>query len=230
MKAQDMYKLSEVCSCVKRLHADLQNRVKSDTLIRYKSALHPFLKFLGQVCELNELQGEDIYFWIMTYRDEAELSRSQHGLLVAAVEFFLPYYKSKLIVSREALKGRLAIDPVKHTTPITRECVYLFATWHASQGRARLGAAIIIQFGTGLRPSELLALRGQHVHVPMSKRENITIRLGVVISTKTKREQYVLVNADEQSVVYDGVETTICTRGTPFPFFILTLQSFFSLG
>ena len=203
MKAQDMYKLSEVCSCVKRLHADLQNRVKSDTLVRYKNALDPFLKFLGQVCELSDLQSEDMDFWIMTYRDEAELSRSQHGLLVAAVEFFLPYYKSKLTVSREALKGRLATDPVKHTTPITRECVHLFATWHASQGRTRLGAAVILQFGTGLRPSELLALRGHHVHVPLTKRENITIRLGVVISTKIKREQYVLVNAQEQSVVYE---------------------------
>ena len=71
-----------------------------------------------------------------------------------------------------------------------------------TQGQPRLGAAVIIQFGTALRPSELLSLHTQHVYVPKYNVGNITIRLGVQVSTKIKREQCVVIRFDEHPVTY----------------------------
>ena len=58
----------------------------------------------------------------------------------------------------------------------------------ASQGKVAVGAAMIIQQSTGLRPSELLALQREHIYMPPDCISAITLRLGAVVSTKVKRE------------------------------------------
>ena len=122
-------------------------------------------------------------------------------MLVASTEFFLPHVKGRLIYSRDALKGRASAEPVKHTIPLTFECALLFAAWHASAGRARLGAAVLIQHATGMRP-ELLALKPEHIHLPLARTSAITVRLGATYSMKVKREQYILVDPIMQSIAY----------------------------
>ncbi len=197
-----MVTLAEVCSCVRRMHADLRQRVNEDTLVNYQRAFTAFTDYLQRRYDVLLASAEDLDQLLMEYRTEAELSRSQHVVLVASTEFFLPHVKGRLTYSREALKGRASAEPVKHTVPLTFECALLFAAYHASAGRARMGAAVLIQHSTGLRPSELLSLKPEHVHLPLTRTSAITVRLGATYSTKVKREQYILVDPVEQAVAY----------------------------
>lgn len=147
-----MLKLVDVCSCMRRLHPDLQQRVRPDTLLKYKQQLDPFIAFLQQRWELRELSPEDVDLLIMEFRTEYELSRSQHTVLLAAVEFFVPHCKNNLIITREAIKGRINSSPVDRAVPLSCECPYLFAAFHSSRGLPRLGAALLVHrpasFGT----------------------------------------------------------------------------------
>ena len=183
---------------MRRLHPDLRQRVSSDTLLKYQKAFSAFIEFLQLQLDLDVLSSEDLDGLMMDYRTEMELTKSQHVMLVASAEFFLPHMKGKLQLSREALRGRATAEPVRHTVPLTAECALLFAAWHCSEGRPRVGAAMLVQHATGLRPSELLALQTHHVHLPMDTRRAITVRLGANYSTKVKREQYVLVHPESQ--------------------------------
>ena len=97
-----MVSLADVCSCVRRLHPDLRSRVSPDTLIKYKAVVDEFVTYLQQRFDLVMEQPEDLDLLLLEFRTEAELSKSKRNLLVAAVEFFLPHVKGKLIYSREA--------------------------------------------------------------------------------------------------------------------------------
>ncbi len=197
-----MISLADVCSCVKRLHPDLRHRVNQETLIKYQKAVECFTTYLHRQPDLTIHSAEDLDFLIMEYRTEMDLTRSQHVLIVAAIEFFLPYAKGKLLICREALKGRTSAEPTKHTTPLTTELAVLFGALMASQGKSSVGAAMIIQQSTGLRPSELLSLQREHAYVPPDCNSAITLRLGAVVSTKVKREQFVLVRPSTQPLAY----------------------------
>ena len=142
------------------------------------------------------LEGpEDVDLLLLEFRTEFELTRSKHTLLVAALEFFMPHLKGKMILSREALRGRTNVDQIKHTIPLPCEAAHLIAAWHTSEGRYRMGAAVLVQHSTGLRPSELLGIQTDHVFIPLGLvgTAKVSIRLGSVVSTKVKREQNVLV-------------------------------------
>jgi hypothetical protein len=106
----------------------------------------------------------------MEFRTEYELSRSKHTLLVAAVEFFFPHLKGKMLLCREALRGRTNADHIRHTITLPKECAHVLAAHHASSGHYRLGAAVLPQQCAGLRPTELLGIRGDHVFIPVLKR------------------------------------------------------------
>lgn len=194
--------MAQVCGCIKRLHPDLKHRVKEDTLLKYQKSFEVFTEYLQKQYDLVLTTPEDLDLLLMEFRTEADLTKSQHMTLVAAAEFFLPHVKGKLNVCREALRGRMAAEEVKHTIPLTLECAYLFGAWHASQGRQRIGAAMLIQHSTGLRPSELLALQPAHVHLPLDRSQSLTVRLGATYSTKVKREQYILVDPSSQSLAF----------------------------
>ena len=144
---------------------------------------------------------------MLEYRTECELTRSQQMLLVAAIEFFIPHVKGRLQLSRESLRGRTQQADIHHTIPLTVECTMLFAAYHASRGLWKLGAAVVVQQSTGLRPSELLGLEPHHIHIPNSILEPITMRLGATRSTKVKREQYVLVDPAKQLLAYRLLKT-----------------------
>lgn len=213
--------LAEVCNCVRRMHSDLRQRVNEDTLLSYQKAFTSFTDYLQRRYDVLLTTAEDLDQLLMEYRTEAELTRAQHVRLVASTEFFLPHVKGRLIYSREALKGRASAEPVKHTIPLTFECALLFAAWHASSGRTRLGAAVLIQHATGMRPSELLALKPEHIHLPLARTSAITVRLGATYSTKVKREQYILVDPIIQSIAYSLLARLCITTPTHqrlFPF------------
>ena len=210
-----MVKLTDICSCIRKLHPDLQNRVSPDTLHKYKEALDPFLLYLQNRYDVTVEDPEDVDLLLMEFRTEFELTRSKHTLLIAAAEFFIPHLKGRLMLSREALKGRTNAEHINHTIPLPSECAHLLAAWHVSQGRYRLGAAILVQHCTGLRPSELLGIQGDHVFVPsvLIGCAKVSIRLGSVVSTKVKREQNVLVSFEENPFECKLLEWLVATSG-----------------
>ena len=185
---------AEVCSCMRRLHPDLRPRVSKDTLDKYSKAFENFLQYLHRQHDVTMAAAEDLDLMIMEYRTEMDLTKSQHVMIVAATEFFLPHVKGKLIICREALKGRAAAEPTKHTTPLTDELTLLCAAYLASTKRARMGMGIVVQQALGLRPSELLSLRQDHVFAPPGNSSPLTVRLGAMVSTKVKREQFAILS------------------------------------
>ena len=170
--------------------------------MKYQKSFEVFTEYLQKQYDLVLTSPEDLDLLLMEFRTEADLTKSQLLTLVAAAEFFLPHVKGRLSVCREALKGRMAAEDVKHTVPLTLECAFLFGAWHASEGRQRIGAAMLIQHSTGLRPSELLALQPSHVHLPLDRSQSLTVRLGATYSTKVKREQYLLVDPISQTLAF----------------------------
>ena len=195
-------RVADVCSCMRRLHPDLESRAKKETLLTYKKALDPFLNYLNARWELTNIEPNDLGMLVMEHRTELEITRSQQTQLLASLEFFMPHLKGKLIYTKEAIKGRLAAEPVAHTVPLAPEAAYLFGAFHASRGMHRLAAAMFVQLGAGLRPSELLSLTKDHVFVPANVCELINIRLGVVVSNKIKREQFVQICPHDQPLAY----------------------------
>ena len=138
----------------------------------------------------------------MEFRTEYELSRSKHTLLVAAVEFFFLHLKGKMLLCREALRGRTNADHIRHNVTLPKECAHVLAAHHASSGHYRLGAAVLPQQCAGLRPTELLGIRGDHVFIPVLKRgAKAPSGWWSVVSTKVKREQCVLIQVDGSPLV-----------------------------
>ncbi|CAL1127775.1 unnamed protein product, partial [Cladocopium goreaui] len=208
-------------------------RVKEETLLGYQKHLTPFLAFLQNRWELAVLSAEDVDLLMLEYRTEFDITRSQHTQLVASMEFFMPHVKGKLLLNREAIKGRIAGAPIQHTVPLTRECAFLFAAWHSSRGFPRLGAAVLIQMNTGLRPSEMLSLVREHVYIPLNPREAISVRLGAVYSTKVKREQFVLVQPSQSPFEYKLIKllhAATLPNNKLFPFSYAAYNNSFGLA
>lgn len=197
-----MVSFRELCCCVRQLHPDLQHRVKPETLRKYQVAMQNFVSYAQLRGNLLLETPGDLDQLFMEYRTENDLPKAQHILLLAALEFFMPDLKGKLVLAREAIKGRATVETVHHTRPLPTNVAFLFSAHLASEGRARMGAAILVQLASGLRPSELLNIRRRHVYVPGKKDEQITIALGVEVSTKIKREQFVVVNSHENPVAH----------------------------
>ena len=218
-----MLSLADVCSCVRRLHPDLRSRVSPETLNKYKIAMDEFVVYTQQRFDIVMQSPDDLDLLLLEFRTEAELTKSKHNLLVAAAEFFLPHVRGKLVLSREALKGRANVETVHHTIPLPQDCAFLVAALHASRGQPRLGIAVLLQQSTGLRPSELLGIRAEHVFIPerLSDLQRISIRLGIEVSTKVKREQCVLLDRYDEPSVYCLLEWVVCNtqhRNRLFPF------------
>ena len=193
----------------------------NDTIKKYEKSLESFTFYLHRQPEWSSFSSEDIDFLAMEYRTEMDLTKSQHITLVAALEFFIPYLKGKMILCREALKGRSNAEPTKHTVPLTTELALLFGAFMSSKDKQRVGAAMVVQQASGLRPSELLSLQQDHVYVPPDCTQPLTLRLGAVVSTKVKREQFVLLSPYKQPLACAllrklHAETLVGARLFPF--------------
>ena len=188
----------KLCCARRRLHDDMAHRVAPTTLRLYSKDFASLVLFVESQVPQEQFssEAEELYFHIANFRDEMQLSRGLHGRLVAAVEFFCPEFKTKLIRARESLKGRLIHDPIKHTMPTTRRLAVGFGVKFAEFGRPRMGAAHIVQTESGLRASELLGIQEEHVDATDATTP-ITIALGLKTSTKAKRLQAVIIRYEK---------------------------------
>ena len=198
-----MVVLSKLC-CLRRLHPDLAARVSEITLRRYRKELDRFLVFIEDRLDAHIIETpEDLDDMIFHYRDDVALSRTRHITLIAAIEFHIPRWKGQLIDSKQAVKGRQRQDPTKHTVAFTLGIALLFACHIAHRDRPRLGAGLVIQVQTGLRPSELLAIVREDIRMAHDRSGKLVIRLGAFVGTKAKREQYIIIDPIEQSLAFD---------------------------
>ena len=126
--------------------------------------------------------------FMVTYKNDRNLSKSQFDYLIAAIEFRYPKVKGSLQWSKQVATGMAMSNNTHHTVPLISAPARLFGT-HIAQKRPRLGFAVPLHQALGLRPSELLKLRRSHVLVPPRGVGRFVFRLGAKIGTKVKREQ-----------------------------------------
>jgi len=125
---------------------------------------------------------------------EQEVSRHDFTYAVAAVKFFFPAFRRSLPWSQAVQDGWERSVVVRHTVPLPKMMSKFLAVHMASRGRARMGAALVVQTHCGLRPSELLGLKPEHLSFPMadggSLRERpVFLALGLRAGTKVGRQQ-----------------------------------------
>ena len=173
------------------------------TLKRYSYIFDRFAEF-AETCaiieDLDEL--ETLEALIQEFRDAENLSKNLHQRLVTATEFYMPRFKGRLKVCKEALRGRHRQEPAQHTKASTSRIVFLFAATLAGEGRSRVGVGLILQCQTGLRPDELTDIRVRDLSVPSSNVEPILVALGMRAHTKARREQFVSVTPDRHLESY----------------------------
>ena len=176
-------------------------RVKDITLRRYKSALLSFTTWaLSQ--QLLPVTADDWDDALLEYRYASDsITKSKFAMVVAALEFFLPQHKQRLPWCHALLQGWGRKGFTRHTVPLTRRPAFLIGIQFVSWNRTRLGAGLLVQVHTGMRPSEMLNLKSSHILCPEDSGQDplttpIVIALGVQANTKSKRPQVVLVQPE----------------------------------
>ena len=223
-----MNTFAKLC-CFRRLHPDLVARVSQVTFSRNAQILDRFCAFVTDSNRQDADTVEQLEDLVCEFRDDVGLAKSQHTNLIAAIIFAVPRLKGQLVDSKQAIKGRNCAELTNHTVPFTKGCANLFASHMAVSNKPRMGAGLVIQTATGLRPSELLNMFEQHVHVPPSSEENIVIRLGAIVSTKAKREQFVLVRPElhkEAHMLLKRSKANTAVGARIFSILILGVQSY----
>ena len=174
--------------------------VNPSTLLRYKTSLTVFVKYLVSVGR-NPGSIEELDACVVDYKQSGSLTRAKLEGLIAALEFFLPQSRGGYAWAKRVAKGLAIVQPVKHTCPLTLAPGKLIAINLCKQGYPRLGAGLLVQILTGLRPGELLQLRREHVLLPTSKVSRFLFRLGAKRGTKLKREQATWLDKDRDVAV-----------------------------
>jgi len=176
----------------------LLGRVKPITLQRYRSALLQFTTWATSQ-QLLPVTADDWDDALLEYRYSSDhLTKSKFAMVVAALEFFLPQHRQRLPWCRAVLSGWGKKGFTRHTVPLTKKPAFLVAIHFVKFGKIRLGAGLILQVLTGMRPSEMLNIKAEHVLLPEDTGQAfdsapIVIALGVLLNTKSKRPQVVTI-------------------------------------
>ena len=87
------------------------------------------------------------------------------------------------------ISGIVKGTPIKHALPLSHKHAKWLACHMAAKALFRMGVAVVVQTRTGMRPSEVLALREHHILLPTSEKPRFVFRLGAMRSIKVQREQ-----------------------------------------
>ena len=174
----------------------IEARVQPSTHRRYRKALKPFLAFILEHRYYPESAAEfdDL---LCEWRHSTKVSKANFEGAVAAVEFAVPQFHHQLPWSRAVIHSWSISYVPSHKVPMGEAPAVFIAVHLASRGHPRLGAAIILQEATGMRPSEILGLWGQDVILPEDRAASAydsyaVLGLGIRTGTKAKRPQSVL--------------------------------------
>ena len=167
------------------------------TMRAYRRALGRFLAWceghgvaVRSASELDDL--------LVEWRFQQQVPRAVFEHALAAAEMAVPAAKGALVWARATSKDLAVALPVAHHLPLPWQFALLLAVAFSVLGSPRLGLGLLLQQQRGLRPSEMLNLRGQDVALPeamaFGPRSAAVINLGARTGTKAKRAQAVLVH------------------------------------
>ena len=176
-----------------RMDDDYAGKVTEKTIERYRQAARVFSDWL----EENRLHPETVGEWddlLVEWKNSTRPSRSKFNTTVASIEFFFPRYQRGLTWSHQVAKGMARRHATRHARPMSRDLAALLGAHMSHLGYARLGLGMRLQQATGMRPSELLALRASEISVTAAHVERsqqaVIFALGTSRGTKVKRQQF----------------------------------------
>ena len=169
-------------------------RIKPITMKEYKRQTARFVNWLdGRGYAWDEFWELDLFIVFYKQSNLAAVSKGDFQTLVAAIEFAMPPVKGHLAWTHAALEGWGVAEGVRHTIPLPDPLMLVIAATWWTAGRPRIGMGIAIQKRTGLRPSELLALRARDIllpeDIPGHHYRSGLLSLGTRTGTKSKRVQ-----------------------------------------
>ena len=139
--------------------------------------------------------------WLVLFRREASLTRSQFEVTLAGIQFVAPRLKGKLPLAKKVVKGLVIEYPAKHAFPMLSRSARFIASKMAAEREHRLGVCMLLQQATGLRPSEMLGLREHDIIRPSEFVPRYVLRLGTNVGTKVGREQTAFFDPEQDPVL-----------------------------
>lgn len=202
---------------------DFIGRVKAITLERYKAALRPFTAWAIQE-GLNPTSPVEWDEALLDYRAVqcTTMTKAKFTTLVAALEFYQPPIKGRLVWCKTVLSGWSRRTKIRHTTPMGSKPGTLVAIHMAARGNPRMGLGLMLQIRTGLRPGELLQLLPEHIVFPEDQgvwddTSPIIVALGAKAGTKAQRAQVAMIRPGEPHF-WGALKA--CRDSTPAGYFI----------
>jgi len=189
----------------RRLPDVVESSIQPASLLAFRKAGGCFTKWAADAGE-QPSHFEDWDEALVAWAEQATPSLNTFQTAIAAIEFFHPKLKNKLLWAH-SLASRWAVSRVqKHSNPGSRGLAALYGSHLAAAGVPRLGFLPIFQGRTGLRPGEAVRLRGQDAMLPPGLTEGrrcIVFRLGKPhTGTKAKREQFAVLWEERDPAVY----------------------------
>ena len=176
------------------MDAHQASRVTDQTTQRYRASLKPFLKFLidQRFAPEEAAEFDDL---LVEWKRSGAVTKSNFEGAVAAIEFACPQLKGRLPWARSVIHSWSVVHQAAHTVPMCEGPARLVGIHLSADGHPRLGAGVIVQHKTGMRPSEMLGIRAGDVQLPSAASASpfVVIGLGIRAGTKAKRAQCVLV-------------------------------------
>ena len=158
-------------SCCRRRYAPLrldphiENRRLPATIRNYRKSVQTFVTWCTDagVCPHTFEELDDL---LVEWKNLGKPPRSVFHNCFAAMELIFPGSKISLPWTKAVGIAWDVHHPTAHHKPLPQALALLFATVFAMLGYCRLGAGLVIQQAKGLRPSELLGLRGADIYIP----------------------------------------------------------------
>lgn len=149
-----------------RMDFHQSRRVSEHTLIIYRRALEPFLKWLRKQ-GLDPKESAEMDEALIEYKNSEDgrhiLTRAKFGHLVSAITFVLPPFRGHLPWSASVATGWEKHVPPVHTMPMPKWVARLYMVQLGLMGHPEMGLMLGVQQAKGLRPSEACGIKPEDV-------------------------------------------------------------------
>ena len=167
---------------------------------QYQRSVARFIDYLDEV-GIAPHGAEEWDDMLVEFKNARALTKGQFANAVNGVEFFFPRYKP-LKWSHRVSEAMAIEAEVEHTMPMLPNATNLIASRMAMKGFATVGAMLVLQVTSALRPSDAYRkLKANHIFIPSDSSKPAVIRLGAKTGTKVKREQFALIDQHEHPEV-----------------------------
>ena len=181
------------CCGPRRLDSSQSKKIKAESMKQYQRSVARFIDYLDEV-GISPNGAEEWDDMLVEYKNARSLTKGQFSNTLNCVEFFFPRYKP-LRWAKQVADAMAVEADVQHTIPMLPNAANLIASKLALKGYATVGAMLVLQVTTGMRPSDgYRKLKPSHIHIPSDPKKPAVIRLGAKTGTKVKREQFAMID------------------------------------